>query len=107
MSVQYLEVYRELKTAGRETRTVRRVYLENSKEGKSCADCETEFPPYILQYDHVRGIKKGNLRDIARNGTMEELLEEIEKCEIVCANCHAHRTYTRQKNKPLDKKEAV
>jgi hypothetical protein len=36
--------------------------------------------------------KKGNVADFARKHSRRRVSEEIEKCELVCANCHAIRT---------------
>lgn len=59
-----------------------------------CMDCGFSGPPEALQFDHVRGVKKftisGNL-----NFAWERILSEIEKCEVVCANCHIIRTTAR------------
>ena len=95
---RYFDDY-ELKelTAVRDRRQVVRKFLSNYKKGKACIDCKIGFPYYILQFDHVRGIKKANLSDYARVATMEELLEEIAKCDLVCGNCHAHRTWMRSR----------
>lgn len=62
-------------------------YLKNH----SCVDCE-ETHPATLQFDHVRGQKK---MDITRMFTMykwDKVLQEIAKCEVRCANCHAKKT---------------
>jgi hypothetical protein len=49
-----------------------------------------------MDFDHVRGEKKFNIKQAAqrRLGT-RALLEEIAKCELVCANCHRLRTLRR------------
>jgi hypothetical protein len=49
-----------------------------------------------MHWDHLPEFEKlgeisGNLRDHGR----AKVLAEISKCELVCANCHAIRTYTR------------
>jgi len=38
-------------------------------------------------------IKVRNISDFNRVGTMGELIEEINKCEPVCSNCHRERTH--------------
>ena len=61
-----------------------------------CADCG-EADPLVLEFDHL-GDKLftigGNLRD--RN--WQSLLDEIAKCEVVCANCHRRRTAVRRRS---------
>lgn len=58
-------------------------------------DCGGEFHPVCMQFDHREGTKK--YRDISKmtNYSMERIMEEIAKCDLVCANCHALRTYNR------------
>lgn len=65
------------------------------KTGQPCLDCKETFPHYIMDFDHVRGEKLGNIEVIAREGNEEKLLAEIAKCDLICANCHRHRTWMR------------
>jgi hypothetical protein len=47
-----------------------------------------------MQFDHVKGVKVTNIsRSSMILGQLDRLLAEIEKCEVVCANCHAERTF--------------
>jgi len=62
-----------------------------------CMDCGIKYPHWIMQFDHVRGTKLGNLGSMAVSVSLKALLEEAEKCEVVCANCHADRTHSRRK----------
>lgn len=66
------------------------------KLAHGCADCGYNASAYALQFDHVRGDKKANVSDLIRSDyKWETVLEEIDKCEVVCANCHAIRTKSR------------
>lgn len=62
-----------------------------------CADCARSFPPCAMDFDHRRGVTKrvAVTRMIGRAG-VEAILEEVAKCDIVCANCHRLRTFTRR-----------
>lgn len=61
----------------------------------SCVDCG-EGDPVVLDFDHVRGVKVANVSALAfRLKRWETILEEIAKCEVVCANCHRRRTAER------------
>lgn len=61
-----------------------------------CADCGERFPPYVMDFDHVRGDKNDTVaRMAARPVPLLELLTEIAKCDVVCANCHRLRTHQR------------
>lgn len=56
-----------------------------------CVDCG-ETDPLVLQFDHQRD----KLFDISGFGikhvSWSKLMQEIEKCEVVCANDHQRRT---------------
>ncbi len=59
-----------------------------------CADCEEVHPPWAMDFDHVRGEKKFNLSSASAKGfKISTVLEEMAKCEVVCALCHRYRTY--------------
>lgn len=89
------------KTAKTE-RDRRRLIVIEYKESRGCADCKRrghfyEHPYYVLQADHVWGTKIANVAHMLRNNTIEEIMYELAKCDIVCANCHAIRTHKRRK----------
>ena len=63
-----------------------------------CTDCGKTFPPYVMDWDHIRdkAVNLSTLRTQATySATRDRFLKEIEKCELVCANCHRVRTHTR------------
>ncbi len=60
-----------------------------------CADCGYNTDPAALDFDHVRGTKIGSITSMRRS--LYKVLDEIEKCEVVCANCHRIRTAERAK----------
>jgi hypothetical protein len=61
-----------------------------------CADCGKSYLPCVMDYDHRPGeVKLFNI-SMAMNKPRKLLLEEIEKCDIVCANCHRIREYNRR-----------
>lgn len=62
-----------------------------------CKDCGGTFPAPCMDFDHVKGAKAFDLGKAAQKGIRWELvLQEIAKCELVCANCHRLRTHTRR-----------
>jgi len=72
--------------------------LINTLKDKPCLDCGQRFPPCAMDFDHVQGGKKFTIgSQITR--PMRVLLEEIEKCELLCANCHRIRTFKRGREK--------
>ena len=63
---------------------------------KGCMDCGYNLHPAALEFDHVNGVKLFNIGEKISNNSREKLWEEIAKCDVVCANCHAIRTATRR-----------
>jgi hypothetical protein len=49
--------------------------------------------PAALDFDHVRGEKLYNVAKMAAGYSWAKILVEIEKCDVVCANCHRIRTH--------------
>jgi len=47
-----------------------------------------------MDFDHLRD-KKYNISNMVCSDYGVALMEEIEKCELVCANCHRIRTQKR------------
>lgn len=76
------------------TRLRRNQLLLARLKGEPCTDCGDTFRPEAMDFDHVRGVKVANVSDMVGRPT-RELLEEIAKCELVCAVCHRVRTVDR------------
>lgn len=82
----------------RDRRNAIRKFLDEYKEGKPCTDCGTVYPRYVLDFDHLPDFdKKLNLGSVSSAPSLAAVIEEIAKCEIVCANCHRVRTHSRSK----------
>ena len=74
------------------------VYREqiNKLKDVPCADCGGKFDPVVMDFDHVRGEKLFNISvGVGTGQGIRKILAEIEKCEVVCANCHRLRTEER------------
>jgi len=65
----------------------RRRFLDTLKEGKPCARCADVFPPVAMDFHHRDPATKDKKFQWAAAGR-ERLLAEIEKCDLLCANCH-------------------
>jgi hypothetical protein len=57
-----------------------------------CIDCgETDVR--VLQFDHIDpSLKSRDVSVMVRSCQWSRVLEEIEKCEVRCANCHRLKT---------------
>lgn len=66
-------------------------HIYNYLTKHACVDCG-EADPIVLEFDHVRGLKKFTISHVSRHGVGLATLElEIAKCEIRCRNCHARK----------------
>ena len=82
---------------GRLSRDAAKMMVALEKADKPCKDCGGMFPPYVMDFDHVRGTKFSDISTLMSKGVREDLLRrEMNKCELVCANCHRIRSYKRQ-----------
>jgi hypothetical protein len=68
----------------------------NSLKDKPCADCGNSYPHYVMHFDHLPQYEKKFNISNPRTTRKDKILAEIAKCELVCANCHAVRTYGRE-----------
>ena len=72
------------------------------KDNKTCLVCLGTFRFFALDFDHIpgRGKKIMEVSKLVRLGYSKEKIQiEIAKCELICKNCHAGRTYERSHNK--------
>ncbi|WP_370324049.1 hypothetical protein [Euzebya sp.] len=60
-----------------------------------CTDCGRWWHPYQLDFDHVRDTKDFDIGSARNHVPTERLVQEIAKCEVVCAVCHRVRTAAR------------
>lgn len=65
---------------------------------RGCYDCGGMFKasPSVLDFDHVRGEKVFTVGARMKSFGLVRTLLEIEKCQVVCANCHRVRTANRK-----------
>ena len=61
-------------------------------QNNPCMDCgETHI--VVLDFDHRDpNDKHKEVSILLANGSIKQLTEEIEKCDVVCSNCHRKRT---------------
>ena len=63
-----------------------------------CKDCNISYPPYMMDFDHINSSEKiCNISQMRELYYSNKLIQEIEKCEVVCSNCHRIRTHKRTK----------
>lgn len=71
---------------------IRKDFINKIKMDKGCFKCGYKTHAAALDFNHVRGDKKFNISQDSKVA-IDRLLAEIEKCEILCANCHRIHTF--------------
>lgn len=71
----------------------------DQRKDNPCVDCGVKYSPWVMDFDHVHGDKLFTISSMKNKGSLKKVLEEIDKCELVCANCHRERTHKRRVNK--------
>lgn len=74
-----------------------RAFVRALKELNPCMDCGIKYPYYVMDFDHrERSTKRADVSDLTKQAFgLETIQEEIDKCDLVCANCHRKRTFQR------------
>lgn len=70
--------------------------LIRAAKSKLCSDCRTQYPWYVMQFDHLPQHNKICAVGRVQSLGLTRIEQEIAKCEVVCANCHMERTHRRK-----------
>jgi len=78
----------------KENKLKKKKFVEDYKKERECEDCGEGFYR-CLQFHHRNPEEKfkgvSEMADL--NYSIERIKDEIEKCDLVCANCHRKRHY--------------
>lgn len=90
---EYLERKRQqARDLQKKRRELRKQIIREARD-KPCIDCGVRLPPTVMDLDHVRGEKLfqvcGNRAN--RYVSLDQLKDEIAKCDVRCPNCHRMR----------------
>ena len=71
--------------------------LIDERRDSPCCDCKNRFPIVCMDFDHLPEYAKMFSVCEARHRyfNLEKIKTEMEKCEVVCSNCHRIRTSKR------------
>ena len=59
--------------------------------GDHCADCKNEFPYYVYDFHHTDPTIKDFEISHIMGRKWENIVPELNKCVLLCANCHRIR----------------
>lgn len=95
---------REKIRANKRAQVERNYAYANEAKDVPCADCGERFPTVCMDFDHLPGFEKvANISSLVqRPVSLERLVAEIAKCDVVCANCHRIRTADRRERPRQD-----
>lgn len=90
-----LKYIKKAKVRAKIYRTEMYTFLIEYFASHPCVDCG-QSNPLVLEFDHVKGEKVAAVSEmVAKQYSKEIILNEIEKCEVRCANCHRIKTAER------------
>ena len=77
----------------------KRITLEELKSNYSCAKCG-DSRGYVLDFHHINEKEKQNnvSRLLSSNAGLNKIQQEINKCIILCANCHREFHFLAKQN---------
>jgi hypothetical protein len=84
-------------------RTAYRKKWNDYKASLKCTNCGEDHPA-TFDFHHVDRTNKRSVNELISNWQFAEALKEIEKCVVLCANCHRklhHKEYQEKKNPAL------
>src|SRR5712692_934984 len=79
---------------GKQSKHQQKLDFIHQAKNVPCLDCGKRYPLYVMDFDHRdRYQKKFNISQGPVNFTLEEIKHEVDKCDVVCCNCHRIRTW--------------
>lgn len=89
--VRYKTYYlAKAKKRNKEVRNAIRQYIWHYLSEHNCIDCG-ESDPIVLEFDH-RSDKVKDVASTMYSHSLQKVIDEIEKCDVRCANCHRRKT---------------
>ncbi len=70
-------------------------FIKNYKLERGCADCGYNEHFAGLEFDHIKPRLRGTVAS-QMGKSLRVILEEIERCEVVCGTCHQIRSWKRR-----------
>ncbi len=94
-STNQSDCIKRLRTSNRNKKLTLRKFVDEYKN-KPCIDCKQSFPSYVMDFDHIDKNKVASVSTMVSSlKAKDKIIEELNKCELVCSNCHRIRTHKR------------
>jgi hypothetical protein len=80
------------KSSAKKLKIILKKYIQDYKENNPCEDCGEYYRYWVMDFDHRESShKRKGISRLVNNGSMRKLKEEMDKCDLVCSNCHRSR----------------
>jgi len=77
-----------------ERREEKKKWFRSYKKEKNCVECgEDDWRCLVFDHKNPEEKKKSVSKMVNSGYAKETILEEITKCQVLCANCHRKRTF--------------
>jgi len=83
-------------------RSRRREWLNKYKKAKGCEWCGYNKYSEALHFDHRDQNKKHREVSAMYGCKLVNIIKEVRKCRVLCANCHAHHSKNQQNGLDFD-----
>ena len=77
---------------------LRRSQIQRWKQIQGCRNCSQKYHYCQLQLDHIIPDPGKNKSAMRGNAPLNVIKEELSKCQVLCANCHAMKTWKEHKS---------
>lgn len=94
------KAYAKLKRQRR--RLLNLMLVSEYKEANPCMDCNRKFPAVCMDFDHRPGEVKRFTVSAGTSKAWPALIAEVQKCDLVCSNCHRLRTWVSRPRSPVE-----
>lgn len=69
------------------------------KSTLQCIYCGESHPACLEFHHRDPSNKVGNISEMIPNGySLDSIMKEIEKCDVLCSNCHAKKEFEKRQN---------
>lgn len=99
---KYVREYRKGATfqSSRKRKVLGFKFLSEMRRAQPCMDCGQSFPTRCMDFDHRPGETKkhqvASMVGLHKSFSTSAFIAEMNKCDVVCANCHRIRTHERE-----------
>ena len=78
---------KRLRVSNKKRKVEKLKWIQNYKRSKGCCQC-IENEPVCLDFHHISDDKEANIASVCTSWSQERLQKELDKCIVICANCH-------------------